>query len=129
MGHLESALHEVRTAKHVETNDPQAWAPCGAPCGNPSGGANHGMCPTNARAPCGAPYGNEHPMRAVSIGGGGAFGPHTQTNLGVKRKSLIFFIWRKSLICFFFRRKSSVEKKTPECMVRDLRFFCDATYT
>ena len=46
---------------------------------------------------------------------------------GVKRKSLIFFIWRKSL--FFFRRKSNVGNKTRKCMVRDLRFFCDATYT
>ena len=46
----------------------------------------------------------------------------------VKRKLLIFVIWRKSLN-FFFRRKSNVEKKTRKFMVRDLRFFCDATYT
>ena len=40
--------------------------------------------------------------------------PKTQSDmvlLCVKRKSLNFFIWRKSLIYSFFRRKSSVEKK------------------
>ena len=58
---------------------------------------------------------------AVWTAGGGGF-------KGVKRKSPIFFFWRKSLI-FFFRRKSRVEKKTEKCMIRDLRFFCDATYT
>ena len=45
---------------------------------------------------------------------------------GVKCKPLIFFIWCKSLI--FFGCKSSVEKNR-KCMVRDLRLFCDATYT
>ena len=46
----------------------------------------------------------------------------------VKRKSLIFF-FGVSRLFFFFWRKSRVEKKTEKCMIRDLRFFCDATYT
>ena len=51
-----------------------------------------------------------------------------QSNLCVKRKSLIFFFWRKSRF-FFFGVSRLWGKKTEKCMIRDLRFFCDATYT
>ena len=38
----------------------------------------------------------------------------------VKHKLLIFFFWRKSRVG---------GEKTEKCMIRDLHFFCDATYT
>ena len=51
-------------------------------------------------------------------------------SLGVKRKSLIFFYLALVAYLFFFLGVSRVwKKKTRKCMVHDLRFFCDLTYT
>ena len=50
------------------------------------------------------------------------------TILGVSSVSRLFFFLRKSLI-FFFGVSRVWKKKTEKCMIRDLRFFCDATYT
>ena len=48
---------------------------------------------------------------------------------GVKRKSLIFFFGVSRLFFFFFGVSRVWRKKPKKCMIRDLRFFCDATYT
>ena len=47
----------------------------------------------------------------------------------VSSVSRLFIFFGVSRLLFFFWRKSPVEKKTEKCMIRDLRFFCDATYT
>ena len=49
---------------------------------------------------------------------------------GVRRKSLFFFFFGVGrLVIFFFGVSRVWKKKTEKCMIRDLRFFCDTTYT
>ena len=57
------------------------------------------------------------------------FGHWVRGGGGVKRKSLIFFFFGVSRLFFFFGVSRVWKKKTEKCMIRDLRFFCDATYT